>query len=86
MGVENIRRADQELNSEKEKLNEYIMTNFNGIANKIKRVMGDEKTRIVKALEEFDKPIPAPVEKKTHITLFKSPVKNTFLTVSKTST
>jgi hypothetical protein len=74
MGVENIRRADQELNSEKEKLNEYIMTNFNGITNKIKRVMGDEKSRILKALDEFDKPVPVAVEKKTHITLFKPPV------------
>lgn len=57
IGVENIRRADGELNSQKEKLNKYIMVNFNGISKKIKRVLGNEKGRIQKAIEEFDKPV-----------------------------
>ena len=74
MGVENIRRADTDLNDEKDKLNQYVMVNFNGISKKIKRVLGDEKNRVNKAIEDFDKPIPAPKEKKTHITLFKKPV------------
>lgn len=74
MGVENIRRADGDLNSEKDKLNQYVMVNFNGISKKIKRVLGDEKNRVNKAIEDFDKPVPAPKEKKTHISLFKKPV------------
>jgi hypothetical protein len=50
------------------------MVNFNGISNKIKRVMGEEKDRINKAIDEFDTPVPKPVEKRTHVTLFKKPV------------
>ena len=31
MGIENVRHADTDLNTQKENLNQYIMVNFNGM-------------------------------------------------------
>lgn len=75
MGIENVRHSDSNLNHQKERLNQYIMTNFNGITEKIKRVFGGERLRIEKAIDEFNKAKPVPKAPEPEIDLFKRPSK-----------
>lgn len=71
MGIENVRHADTDLNTQKENLNQYIMVNFNGITDRIKRVLGGEKLRIETAIDEFNKAEPLKEPKNEKVDLFK---------------
>lgn len=58
MGVENIRLADGDLAKQKRNLNQYILKNFTGISDKVRKVYSGETQRVQKAIDEFERAEP----------------------------
>ena len=46
IGCDNVRKSQERLTTEKDKINQYIIKNFNVIASKVKNTLNDEKLKI----------------------------------------